>query len=379
MNETLLSLSLVSRSWISSAVGALFFDPTRSISNLDGAWLFLQKLLQRPGLVQYVQALECLPSVCDLFSPLGALERTRTEGLQAETWTLSVLRHCRGVRSITLDTEMPVSEGNSWREPLRLLDNLRHLEISGVDVEAEGEDEGVIRLLRTIGDGALSCLVLEDLCLSGDGPRQPEQGEIKVNKVKLINVCIHSPPPAVPLPFFSTHLQHLQIRPRDLIHGATADFLLLPSLVSLGFRPIGKVQAPPNRLTPQYHADVQQWPFPFLSLPSLPNLTSLTLRNVYLHLDHLSNISTNAPDLEELALRGSTWKPEEWLPDANPEDAVTAAILRLPSLEYLHLGWVPVVNDAEISVIKSTCKGAGIRLRYKRSLESRNSLGVDEE
>jgi hypothetical protein len=375
MTRTLLSLALTSRRWTSSAVRALYFDPTRCLalsdfSASDEALRFLQKLIRRPGLAAYVHSLDRLPSIAEAFFEVCC----QSEELQAATWTLDVLRRCSHVQSIAISPATFIGGGLNWREEVGLLKDLRHLSITSTTPEAEADDEGVMRLLRSLGQVSLSSLTLERFCL-GDSSDDVEECEIKAKRVELIDVCLHQRQASLP-PFFTSSLQHLRIQPEEIMCDSLHDFLL-PSLLSFTYESASRPRAPPDVLHNNYNAEVSQEEFRFDPFPLLPHLTHLILLNVYLDLSHLTTIAANAPSLQSLDLEGSTWVPADWEPEGPAEETVKNAILRLPSLPKLALGWVPVVREFEMFFIKSTCKSRGVELSYKRSLLSRKKKEVE--
>jgi hypothetical protein len=373
MTRTLLSLSLTSRRWTSSAVRALYFDPTRCLassnfSTTDKALRFLQKVIRRPGLAAYVHSLDRLPSIAEAFFEAWC----ESEELQSATWILDVLRRCSHVQSIAISPATFDGGGLNWREELGLLKHLRHLSITSTASEAEADDEGVMRLLRSLGQVSLSSLTLQRFCL-GDASDDVEECEIKAKRVELITVCIHPGPISLP-PFLTSSLHHLRIEPEEIMCDSLNNFLL-PSLVTFAYEPFSP-EAPPTVLSDKYDAEVSQDDFRFDPFPLLPHLTHLVLQNVYLNLSHLTTISANCPILEILDLEGSTWVPTDWEPEGPAEETVKNAILRLPSLSKLALGWVPVVREFEMFFIKSTCKSRGVELSYERSLSSRKKKAV---
>jgi hypothetical protein len=369
MTRTLLSLSLTSRRWTSSAVRSLYFDPTRCLTKFgtsEHALRFLQKLIRRPGLSAYVRALNRLPSVAESFFEVGC----ENEELHLATWTLDVLRRCPHVHSVAISPDCSDVNGLDWREEIGLLKHLRHLTVASMEPESVTVGEGVMRLLLTLGDLSLSSLTLERFCLDEPVTDDGEKRKIKVRSVKLVDVCLHSVPSGSIPPFLTPSLRHLRIKPGDNQRGSLSDYLC-PSLLTFVYEPARPPQAPPSILSESYDMDVRQVSFLFDVFPSLPHLTKLVLKNVYLDLSHLTTITANCPVLKILDLDGSTWFPADWEPEGSAEETVKNAILRLPSLTKLALGWVPVVREFEIFFIKSTCKSRGVELSYKRSLSSR--------
>lgn len=258
-----------------------------------------------------------------------------------------------------------------WKNEVALLKHLRHLTITTDDLDDEGDEEQVMRLLHSLGNLVLSSLSLHDCCLGAGEEDLQEREEVRVKRVELIKVCIHNGQPNSPHVFFTSALQHLHLSPANQPPQLALDKLIAPSgdsLVSLSYKPTDVSKPPPELLSNEYDQGVSQSPFPFSSFPSMPHLAHLTLQNNYFDLSQFSDIATNAPNLQTLDLDNSTWKPLEWALDERPEDKVESSLRRLSHLTSLALGWVPVVIKFELFFLRRFCATRGNKLDYKRSL-----------
>ncbi|GAA5848698.1 hypothetical protein JCM8547_004598 [Rhodosporidiobolus lusitaniae] len=233
MAKALCALSLTSRRWTSSAVRALFADPTRSLPNGNDklpAWKLLNTIVRRPGLAQYIKALDRLASVLDGFKPVNELEE-----VQLATWTLDLVRRCDSISSISIIYE----RGIDWPTILRELPYLKSVAIqarAGVPLAGDA----VLPLFNCLDLHWVHTLSLSDFIWSEeDMPDLTWTHAIEVERLELLDFLIWG---RLQLPAF-TGLKHLVLRPceTELTIRPFLRNLSLPSLISLrieGHRPL---------------------------------------------------------------------------------------------------------------------------------------------
>lgn len=177
-----------------------------------------------------------------------------------------------------------------------------------------------------------------------------------------------------PFPLVAHHLESLFIQPGPGFHEDLRS-ILPPTLISLTFHPSDLRAPPPNSYTEgledDYRAEVKQKIFPFLRVPLLPNLRRLTLEYVSLRLSHLEGLLLSCPHVERISFKDSTWDIVECSTWRIFDVLLARAIASIPSLTYLDLGWVPVLNKSEPYFTTEQCSKAGIELVFVPSLRER--------
>ncbi|GAA6037087.1 hypothetical protein JCM8097_008723 [Rhodosporidiobolus ruineniae] len=355
MSSTLCALSLTSRRWTSSAVRALYFDPTRSLRRrqaVQACWLLTARYLKRPILGTYTCALVRLPYKQQLL-----VDASENDTAQVETWTLTLLRACPNLSAIAI----PLKEVVDWPTELARLDHLRRLIISSLAFGEFWRPLDLVVILRRLAITSLCTLVVEGL--QSGLPHPPvEAVEIQVDVLEISQYLFHLQPHLALRP---VGLKHLRLKPFFCSDGI-GENLFLPTLETLEYLPVGRPQ--PTPATP-YSASAA---FPFIPLPDLPSLRQLAVESVRISLGLLDRVSRQYPQLVTLSFKDSVWPPEQWAGDlspiSNPAVVLNLVLKNLPSLSRLDLGRVPVRTRDALWALQQLCTDRGIRLDFYPAL-----------
>ncbi|GAA6037099.1 hypothetical protein JCM8097_008732 [Rhodosporidiobolus ruineniae] len=369
MASTLCALSLTSRRWTSSAVRALYFDPTRSLSRTNpvhACWLLSAKLLKRPGLGSYA---------CDLRRLVDKHAYFEADQAQLETWVVALFRSCTRLVSVTL----PVGGVYTWASELQQLVHLRHVALEPACAEDQSMFlEELEAFLPQLCGLNLSSLTFTDLYEDWE-PFQPSQyTEIRVDSLEVAQYDFSL---SCELPIRPLQLKSLCLRPVGLpTH--PGEHLLQPSLQRLEYQPSDTRFSPPQTVGDANSYLRLRSSFPYGILPALPNLRHLSLEYIFLDLQFFADIAQACPLLEYLSLKDSTWCPDEWEEPFDPfSDLVStfrSALNAMPFLQTLDAGWMPVYNYGALYAIQAACDRRRINLICKPSLVRSPNPRVEE-
>ncbi|GAA6037152.1 hypothetical protein JCM8097_008761 [Rhodosporidiobolus ruineniae] len=361
MAKTLCALSLASRRWTSSAVRALYFDPTRSLSRVTpvrACWALSARLIKQPGLGAYVRELQRLPTKHDF------LYEGQNEA-KVETWVLTLLKACPRLLSIAI----PAGSSMDWATELGGLRFLRNLTIAPISLYEEGlEVDELSFFLERYQVSALKVhtLTLRNVVSYDWASLAPSEVEIQVDCLELIDYNLQT---HVDFPIRATGLKHLRLQPShfSLTQGSK---LLVPSLEKLEFLPLEPHPPPPNRLNDYDKLAVHHLSFPFHSFPVLPHLRHLSLEFTLIPLPIFAQLAKRCPQLDTLELEDSLVFADE-VRGSVPSSVVEVfetALEAMPRLTVLNLGWLPVYPHDPVLPLRHICTRRGVDLVFKPAL-----------
>ncbi|GAA6045408.1 hypothetical protein JCM8097_003761, partial [Rhodosporidiobolus ruineniae] len=360
MASALCALSLTSRRWTSSAVRALYFDPSRSLRRrhrpVQACWLLSSLTLQDLRLGSFVRELQRLPDKHD--APREFCDSARTS-----TWILALIRTCPNLSAINIPAGTPVD----WALVLPTIPRLQQLTVSPV-FDTEWVSHEAFNFLWMVHLPQLRSLTL--FLLDNEVPMGHGLGtaEIDVDFLELSHYHFH---PEYSVPLIPVKLRHLRLRPFRCSQNP-GSWIFSSSIEILESLPIGERSPPPDHPCRAYYAEHDRCDFPYHPLPTLPNLRQLSLEFIFVDLNLFTSIAMSYPTLRTLSLKDSIWALHEWEGFLGPLSALfvafEAALNSLPSLISLDLGWVPVYTHGALYCIQAKCEERGIDLVFKPSL-----------
>ncbi|GAA5968124.1 hypothetical protein JCM11641_003739 [Rhodosporidiobolus odoratus] len=376
MARTLCALSLTSRQWTSSAVRALFFDPTRAMPCAGTAGLQLLNLcLRRPHLARHVRRLERLPEFYqrsnEHYEPRyhgPSYHRLAQDVLTMdENWMLSILQTCPYIEGITISPEMP--DLSIYR--LSSLSRLHQLAIQ-LDYCLDPDDSGdaLIQALEQV-----SLVNIEELTLDSPPCNRARSrastavfAKSPLERLTLDDcVCGESKYEVL----LSGHqLKYLQMRALSAGSPLSPPFSVLPSdtLETFIFRPSG-YRAPPAAQDDHFYM-TERLDFPS-GIPNFPRLTRLVPEYGLLHLDDLRALASACPALQYLSLTDCAWYSWQWVPPSylSAFQDLHHVCDSLPNLRFLSLGYLPLFHpslaDQPLTEFCDYCEARDLDLRYR--------------
>ncbi|GAA5848357.1 hypothetical protein JCM8547_004488 [Rhodosporidiobolus lusitaniae] len=374
MAKTLCALSLTHRRWTSPAIRALYADPTKSLRNWhqdEAAWLLIDRILKRPQLGAYARSLDRLASLQGVLLHSG----TSVEVLQAQAWTVALLRDCPNVTSLSVS---PAADDLDYIDELKGLRYLRRVTVRAAYDDITIDEGSTVTYFNSLQPLPCKTVVFKSCCFDGFSAWPDKASLAAVKRLELLGVCLHPADPSENdldldrlenLVFwsYSNQLDYDGILP-----------LLRPTLVSLSIFVANPFNPPPSGLLDDYDHYVEQADLP--ALPALPNLKHLQLEHFYLDLSVLAILAKQCPLLETLHLPHCAWEPWGWEDGESGDDAVQEVILSLPHLTSLSLGWVPIYENAELRHTSRLCRRSRIKLDFAPclSLPSSASESCDD-
>ncbi|GAA6004648.1 hypothetical protein JCM10207_000967 [Rhodosporidiobolus poonsookiae] len=361
MTRTLCALSLTSRRWTSSAVRALYFDPTRCMQSPESAWSFLSHLHKHPRCGMYARGLSALPSVDLLFHD----NFDSLEDRQVEAWTLGILRSCAVITSLAIALESSVD----WRQELPKLRHLQHLSItSRWGKEADYEElNALLPFTLSLGDLDLRSLAIESLNLDDEVvsnlPSNPPA--VKAHSITLRTVYAEHALPWPPA-FRPLSVSHLRMTSTCDIPSDFSPFLPA-SLETLEWAPFDTTRHAPTACDSyDAYASLVLWSFPFNPFPRMADLTRLKIELIRLDFSLLDELATKLPRLESLLLTDGAWHPHDWDDGAcdTPNSRLAATLSALSRLQELDIGWVPLRSPAPLEPFARACKERSVSLSF---------------
>jgi hypothetical protein len=366
MTRTLLSLSLTSRQWTSSAVRSLHFDPTRCLNPVKlslAAWKLLRKYIAQPELGARVQSLRCLPAILDAFAPCDEVEEA-----QISVWLLSLLRQCTNIKSIGICKR----DDLDWSSELERFKGLRRLSVDSHD-GILGSDYILPLLSELVFPPSVHTLVVSDFDIDSQEfvPPTCNLGTgLKHLTLRNFRAWLYS---AGEFPLRAPALESLVLEP-DTAYLEGMEHLAVPTLKHLTVRPLGpRIPLPDaytQNLEAEYWPKTGQLPFSFEPFPRLPVLRVLTLEYVRLSLKSFAAVVLACPLLERLSLKDSTYRIVE-CETLEADLSFSTSIASRPSLVYVDLGFVPVTSPRELSLTTARCLASGVKLVFVPSLRFR--------
>ncbi|BGP13800.1 hypothetical protein JCM10213_006368 [Rhodosporidiobolus nylandii] len=354
---TLRALCRTSRRWLSSAVRALWFDPSRALcATEEGAERLLNLLLLRsPDVGRRIKRLHFLPEM--IGDPYDPPDSVRTS-LAMENLCIGIFLRCPNLEHVTLSPDL----GEAVLHHLSLLPRLRSLETqAGYDEEDdEVYSDFLITLLKQL-PASVKQLSLNDVYFL--------EGIVDAGilfPVELLKLTgIFSPTRLLnSLEMCTPSLQSLWLQ---TIHSvASSSLIRLPSLLtSLKVEAI-VYKPPPHTFGASCGETAQRWAFPSFAFHS--RLTHLTLDFVYLSLRDFASLTTTFPSLASLNLPDSTWNCCEWVAPfyKAASERVADAVAALPSLCILSLGFLPLSNSrTRLPCLERVCRDRDVALSWQ--------------
>ncbi|GAA5885384.1 hypothetical protein JCM6882_009596 [Rhodosporidiobolus microsporus] len=319
MAKTLCALARVSRCWSSSAIRALWNDPSRALASQEQA-----------------------PDVPNLF--LKRPHRTIT---------------------VSVSWDLPYKTEAEHYKPLN---RIRHLILEpdeDEDEEAYGDlvmglDVNALQAVRELTFCQFDCLSLLDSFDSLLFNLPVTHLNLEVFHCCEDHLATLLSPPRFPC------LSHLSLRVHDC------------PISSLEYLPEGIQSFTFRFLHPESSLWVYGYEPPPPSLPALsprPSLTSLTFERLHLSLADLARLVTAFPALRHVDLSEVTWNELEWLPPTYTRafEALSAFVEDLPHLFFLSLGYLPLFASPRGEALRTffhLADDRGLDLRYNFPLSS---------
>ncbi|GAA6004744.1 hypothetical protein JCM10207_001000 [Rhodosporidiobolus poonsookiae] len=368
VNKNLRSLALTSRRWTSSAIRALWHDPTRSFACRypikDCVNKVLRAVVRHPAYGTHVKALNGVESLAyDLDYP------ERESCPRTEFFLLTMFRFCLNLESLSLPLD---NIDIAWEIEIPRLLHLRHITLAPA-LRDHGIYEFACSFISSRNLTTITSLALTGYRQADMIDRLPSLFP-SLNSLTLNGVSSHYLNHAKAMPPFALELRHLSIKPygnfsRDL------SSLLVPSLVSLILEACAYHTRPfPDVNVTSKLVEDDHWLFPFDPFPHLPHLKCLVLEYLALDLSVLELIKEQCPALEYLDFRDSAWDPTHWEEGNTSSDLVatflSSTVLSLGSLKQLNLGFLPIYADETLPFLEQQCDERRIHLSYRPSLTS---------
>ncbi|GAA6004555.1 hypothetical protein JCM10207_000932 [Rhodosporidiobolus poonsookiae] len=365
--RTLRALCLTSRNWLSSALRALWHDPSRAlVVKNDGASRLLHLVLTRPRLAVHIRRLE-LPSTL-LTDPDEC--PYSCNALAMQNYLLTLFRSCPDITSLSVDSGM----GDDILPHLSLLPHLDHLTIAEESGEISLNLAAYLKRLSAQWPASVNALTIQALNLFDDWLKLVDAGNQGVpvltqplEYIKLKNCDMHVQHLVEIMPCLAAPtVKHLHIS-SDSFLGADLTPLISPALQSFTFLW--------NHLTPEpylFGRDCQSYfltrRHPLPVFPSTPSLTRLTFQATSLSLQGFEKLTSAFPNLEYLDLRDSIWHGGEWIPPfySSAVSVLLECTRALPALKHLALGFLPLVSHAHrLPAVQRACFERGINFSFQ--------------
>ncbi|GAA5885319.1 hypothetical protein JCM6882_009569 [Rhodosporidiobolus microsporus] len=341
MATTLCALSLVSRRWTSSAVRALWHDPSRVLSMRhypQPAGALLHLLLTRPLRTPHVKSLSRLSIHYDI-DPVAYAHPD--EDRKAEHWLLTILASCKNLETLALPGETPVACYEGF-EPFK---GIRHLILS---LDRNSWPGSTAERFRTIDLEALQSLTEITLCdIDFDSlPPLPDCFfRLTIQRLNLVT-AIFSLPDSLSDFFERWSSSSLRFVTIEVSSDAVEHLNDIPLSVETLILRERAHHSPPD--LDGRDEEGSPWaparPFHPLALQPRGALTFLEVPSIQLQLHDMRLLAEAFPNLRHLDLSDATWWVWEWVfPSFVKAFRTFATFIRaVPSLHFLSLGYLPL-------------------------------------
>ncbi|BGO89545.1 hypothetical protein NBRC10512_004006 [Rhodotorula toruloides] len=357
--RTLRVLMLTSRQFVSSAIRALLYDPTRRLRHGWHSFVDLAfKLSDQPHLGTHVKRLD---NLAGLLASVSAWYDHWM--LPEQEFVVAIfLRHCPTVRSIGIPADLPSSR---WAKELNRLPRLQQVTISQSISDEEEHFFEVAEVLHRVVGLAIPNLRLEDISWDDQDLLQHRQLTLHIADLTIFDCHVGGSRWEL-LPLSCPQLRRFEFRPWVPPHGlplallpATLETLVIGPPVKIGLATvIGS------------RTDRGRWALPLHALPFLPSLRYAEFSYSWIKHDDLRALASNCPVLEVLRLTNATWHPDEWRNGWMSDARLSAFLPRFSSLRQVNLGYIPdsteLSDDAWRGIPRTRryCREKNIHLDY---------------